>query len=87
MTFIYVLVTFLSKQFQIDSFQSQLLLTRILEAAVLDTSDPSASPPPDDDLDLEPRVETEAQNKDDVSIASEGSSSTLGSTPPKVQPV
>ena len=54
---------------------------------MLDTSDPSASPPPADDLDLEPRVETEAPNKDDVSIASEGSSSTLGSTPPKVQPV
>lgn len=54
---------------------------------MLDTSDPSASPPPADDLDLEPRVEIEVPNKDDVSIASEGSSSTLGSTPPKAQPL
>ena len=54
---------------------------------MLDASDVSASPPPADDLDLEPRIETEVPNKDDVSIASEGSSSTLGSTPPKVQPV
>ena len=54
---------------------------------MLDASDLSASPPPADDLDLEPRIATEVPNKDDVSIASEGSSGTLGSTPPKVQPV
>ena len=34
---------------------------------MLDASDLSASPPPADDLDLEPRIETEVPNKDDVS--------------------
>ena len=68
-------------------FQSQFLLRRILEASISDVSGPSVSPPPEDDLDLGPRFETEAPHKDDVSVASDGSSSTLGSTPPKVQPV
>ena len=68
--------------------QSQFLLRRILEAAISDVSGRSGSPSlAEDDLDLEPRLETEAPYKDDVSVASDGSSSTLGSTPPKVQPV
>lgn len=68
-----------------------MLLSRILEAAISDVSSHSASPPPspqDHDLDLETRFETEAayeQEHDKVSIASGGSSSTLGSTPPKVE--
>lgn len=83
------------KYFEWDVFtffflQSQLLLCRILEAAISDVSSHSASPPPspkDHDLDLETRFETEAafeQEHDEVSIVSGGSSSTLGSTPPKI---
>jgi len=90
-------VYFISKQFSLNSIftfffpQSQLLLCRILEAAISDVSSHSASPPPspkDHDLDLETRFETEAANDqehDKVSIGSGGSSSTLGSTPPKVE--
>lgn len=63
--------------------ESQVLLGGLVEAAV---SAPLDSPTPDDDLDLEPRLEIEASHKDDVSIASAASSSTLGSTPPQVQP-
>ena len=68
-----------------------MLLRRILEAAISDVSSHSASPPPspkDHDLDLETRVETEdayEQELDKESIGSGGSSSTLGSTPPKVE--
>lgn len=70
--------------------QSQLLLCRILEAAISDVSSHSASPaasPSAQDLDLETRFETEApyEQDDKVSVASGGSSSTLGSTPPKVE--
>lgn len=89
-------IIFLSiKYFEWDVFtffflQSQLLLCRILEATISDVRSQSASPPPspkDHDLDLETRFETEAafeQEQDEVSIVSGGSSSTLGSTPPKV---
>ena len=72
-------------------FQSQLLLCRILGAAVSDVSSRSASPPVSPlghDLDLEPRFESEEpykQEDDKASIASEASSSTLGSTPPKME--
>lgn len=64
--------------------ESQELLGRVLEAAVSAHSD---SPLAYDDLDLEPRLETEVPHNDDVSVASAASSSTLGSTPPKVQSV
>ena len=62
-------------------------MCRILEAAVSNVSSHSASPPPEQDLDLETRFETEApyEQDDKVSVVSGGSSSTLGSTPPKIE--
>lgn len=73
-------------------FQSQQLLRRILEAAVSNVSSRSASPlapPLGHESDHEPLFENEAplkQDDDEVSIATEASSSTLGSTPPKMEP-
>ena len=69
--------------------QSQLLLCRILEAAISDVSTHSASPPPSPpahDLNLETQFENEApyEQDDKASVVSGGSSSTLGSTPPKI---
>ncbi|KAL9954798.1 hypothetical protein ACROYT_G042377 [Oculina patagonica] len=67
-----------------------MLLCRIVEAAISGVSSRSASPPPSPpahDLELETQFETEApyEQDDKVSVASEGSSSTLGSTPPKLE--
>ncbi|XP_022806429.1 uncharacterized protein LOC111343504 [Stylophora pistillata] len=86
-TFGSLLITQSSKYWR----ESQQLLRRILEAAVSDVSSRSTSPPAStlDELDHEPQFENEApakQDDDEVSIATEASSSTLGSTPPKIEP-
>lgn len=65
-------------------------MCRIVEAAISGVSSHPASLPPSPpahDLDLETRFETEApyEQDDKVSVASGGSSSTLGSTPPKIE--